>query len=61
MSISLSSLVDDLSEIYSKNSRNENCKLACDFIELKNNRLCYKCKECKKERLEPINKLIIKF
>ena len=36
-------------------------KSACDFIGLKNNRLCYKCKECKKEQLEPINELIKKF
>ena len=28
---------------------------------LKNNRLCYKCKECKKEQLEPINKPTKKF
>ena len=27
-------------------------------MRLKNNRLCYKCKECKKEQLEPINKPI---
>ena len=61
MSTSLSSLVDNLSEIYSKKCRDKNCKSACDFIGLKNNRLCCKCKECKKEQLEPINELIKKF
>ena len=61
MLTSLSSLVDNLYEIYSKKCRDKNCKSSCDFIGLKNNRLCYKCKECKKEQLEPINKLIKKF
>ena len=61
MSTSLSSLVDKLSEIYRKKSRDKNCKSACDFIWLKNNRLSYKCEECKKEQLEPINELIKKF
>ena len=61
MSTSLSSLVDNLSEIYSKKCRDKNCKSACNFIGLKNNRLCCKCKECKKEQLEPINELTKKF
>ena len=58
MSTSLSSLVDNLSEIYSKKCRDKNCKSSCDFIGLKNNRLCYKCK---KEQLQPINEPIKKF
>ena len=45
MSISLSSLVDNLSETYKKECKE--CKSECDFIELKNNKLRYKCKECK--------------
>ena len=61
MSTSLSSLADNLSEIYSKKCRDENCKSACDFIRFKNNTLRYKCKECKKELLEPIDELIKKF
>ena len=45
MSISLSSLVDNLSETYKKECKE--CKSECDLIELKNNKLRYKCKECK--------------
>ena len=61
MSTSLSSLVDNLSEIYSKKCKDENCKSECDFIGLKINRLRYKCKECKKIWLKPANGLIKKF
>ena len=46
--MSTSSEIDNLSEICGKKCRDKNCKSACDFIGLKNNRLCYKCKECKK-------------
>ena len=38
MSTSLSKLVDNLSEIYSKKCRDKNCKYECDFKELKNNK-----------------------
>ena len=61
MSTSLSSLLDNLSEIYSKKCKDENCKSECDFIGLKINRLRYKCKECKKIWLKPVNGLIKKF
>ena len=54
MSTSLSSLLDNLSEIYSKKCKDENCKSECDFIGLKINRLRYKCKECKKIWLKPV-------
>ena len=33
----------------------------CCFVDLKNNRLIYKCKECKEEWKRPINELIEKF
>ena len=33
----------------------------CNFIGLKNNRLCYKCKECNIESFKPISELIKKF
>ena len=56
MSTSLSKLVDNLSEIYLKKN-----KSMCNFIGLKNNKLHYKCKECKKGQLKPINGLIKKF
>ena len=38
MSTSLSKLVDNLSEIYSKKCRDKDCKYECDFKELKNNK-----------------------
>ena len=41
MSTSLSKLVDDLSEIYTKNCKNKNCKSECEFKGLKNNKLIY--------------------
>ena len=62
MSISLSSFVDSLSEIYKKVC--EGCKekrklkSVCNFIGLKNNKLNYECKECKKRWLKPVNGLI---
>ena len=51
MSTSLSSLVDNLSKIYKKVCKGckEKKKSKCDFIGLKNNKLLYKCKECKKK------------
>ena len=65
MSTSLSSLVDNLSEIYKKECKGckERKKIepVCDFIGLKNNKLRYKCEECKKIWLKPINGLIKKF
>ena len=39
MSTSLSDLADNLSEIYSKKSKDKNCKSKCDLIGLKNNKL----------------------
>ena len=52
MSNSLSNLVDNLSGVYDKEckksmERKKN-RLNCEFIEFKNGRLNYKCKECKK-------------
>ena len=61
MLTSLSNLVDNLSEIYSKKCRDKNCKLKCGFIGLKNNKLHYKYNDCKKRQLKPINGLIKKF
>ena len=52
MSTSLSSLVDNLSEIYKKEyegcEEKEKIKSVCNFIGLKNNKLNYECKEFKK-------------
>ena len=48
MSTSLSKLVVNLSEIYSKKCRYKNCKSEYEFKGLKNNKLSYNFKECKK-------------
>ena len=61
MLTSLSKLVDNLSEIYSKKCRDKNCKSECEFKGLKNNKLSYNCKGCIKKQLQPINGLIKKF
>ena len=55
MSTSLSKLVDHLSEIYRKNCRDKNCKSECEFKGLKNTKLSYNCKGCRKKQLKPIN------
>ena len=65
MSASLSSLVDNLSEIYKKeckgSAEKRKIKSAYNFIRLKNNKLNYECKECEKIWLKPVNGLIKKF
>ena len=66
MSTTLSELVDNTSEFL----KSEECKSCiekmkinskCCFVGLKNNRLIYKCKECRKERKKSINELKGKF
>ena len=56
MLTSLSSLVDNLSEIYKKECKSckERKKImsVLKFIGLKNNRLYYECKECNDESYE---------
>ena len=53
MSTSLSNLVDNLSEIYKKeykgSEERRKIKSVCSFIGLKNNKLNYEYKECKKK------------
>ena len=65
MSTSLSSFVDNLSEIYKKECKRckerKKIKSVCNFIGLKNNKLNYECKECKKRWLKPVNGLIKNF
>ena len=65
MSSKLSDLINNLSEIYSEECKGckerKKTKSVCDFIGLKNNKLHYKCNECKKRQLELINGLIKKF
>ena len=63
-SISLSNLNDSLSEICSKICRDKNWKSKRQFKGLKNNKLSYNYKECRKKnkkQLKPINRLIKKF
>ena len=64
MSTSLSRLVDNLSEIYKKECKEceekRKIKSVCNFIGLENDKLNFKCKECKKRWLMPINGLIKK-
>ena len=61
MLTSLSSLIDNLSEIYSKKCRGENYNSKCDFVGFENNKLHYECNDCIKRQLKPINELIRKF
>ena len=64
MQSSLSKLVNNLSEIYSKECRGckeKKIKSVFDFIRPKNNKLHYKCNECKIRQLKLINELIKKF
>ena len=58
MSTSLSKLVDNLSEIYGKKYRDENCKSECVFKGLKNNKISYNCKKCKKKKKVKTKKCI---
>ena len=66
MSTSLSELVDNMSGIFNSiecKSCIEKIKInsECCFVGLKNNRLTYRCKECKEEWKRPIEGLIEKF
>ena len=66
MSTSLSELVDNMSGIFNSiecKSCIEKIKInsECCFFGLRNNRLIYKCKECKEQWKRPINKLIKNF
>ena len=66
MLTSLSELADDMSGIFNSIEckpciEKINITSECCFVDLKNNRLIYKCKECKEEWKRPINELIEKF
>ena len=58
---SLSKLSDNLSGIYSKEYRDKNCESEFKFKGLRNNKLSYICKECRKKQLKPLNGLIKNF
>ena len=53
MADKFSSLVDNLSEIYSKKCKDENCKSECDFIGYKNNKFVTNVKNVKKKMVKP--------
>ena len=61
----LSDLVDNLSEINNEDCKTcterKNIKSECEFIGFENNRLNYRCKECKGISAKSINELIEKF
>ena len=61
----LSNLLDNLSEINNKDCKTcmerKNIKSECGFIGFKNNRLNYRCKECKRTSTKSINEIIEKF
>ena len=65
MQTKLYNLVDNLSEINNKDCKTcierKNIKSECEFIEFKNNRLNYPCKECDGTSTKSINELIEKF
>ena len=65
MTTPLSSLVDNLSKIYKKECKGykerKRIKSVRDLTGLENKKLYYKCKECKKRQVKPINGLIKKF
>ena len=66
MPTALSELVDNTSGIFNSTeckSCIEKIKInsECCFVGLKNNKLIYKCKECKEEWKRPLNKLIENF
>ena len=65
MQSKLSDLVYNLSETNNKECKTcmerKNIKSECDFIGFKNNRLNYRCKECKGTSTKSINGLIEKF
>ena len=65
MQSKLSDLVDNLSEINNKDCKTcmgrKNIKSECKFIGFRNNRLNYRCEECKRTSTNPINELIGMF
>ena len=66
MSASLSDLVDNMSGIFNSIEciscmGREKVNSECCFVGLKNNRLIYRCRECKNEWKRPVEVLIRKF
>ena len=65
MQSKLSDLVENLSEANNKDFKTwmerKNIKSECDFTGFRNNRLSYRCKECKGISTKSINGLLEKF
>ena len=65
MSTSSSNLVNNLSGVYDKECKKcverKKVPLNCEFIGFKNDRLNYKCKECKKSYIKSTNESIKNF
>ena len=65
MTTSLSSLVDNLPEINTKDCKKcmerKKIQSECEFTGLKDNRLKYKCKECDDISAKSVDELIKKF
>ena len=61
MSTSLSILVEIYKKEWKRCEEKRKIKSVSFFIGLKNNKLNYECKECKKRWLKPVNGLINKF
>ena len=65
ISTSLSNLVDNLSGVYDKECKKyverKKVRLNCEFIDFKNCRLNYKCKECNKSYTKLTNESIKSF
>ena len=55
MSTSLSSLVDNLSEVL-HSDKCTNCKSSLDYMEVENNQLIFNCLDCNKNYNEDVNK-----
>ena len=65
MSTLLSNLVDNLPGVYDKVFKKcmerKEIRLNCEFVGFKNDRLNYKCKECKKSYTKVVNESIKNF
>ena len=48
-------------KLIAKKCGDKNCESKCEFKGLKNNKLSFNCKECRKKQLKPINGLMKKF
>ena len=48
-------------KLIAKKCGDKSCESKCEFKGLKNNKLSFNCKECRKKQLKPINGLMKKF